>query len=147
MRVLWGTGSADLTSVGTSQIENLDAFQARSMRAAILVKSATSPPRARLCTSPVLVRGTSSLTQRVELSLVEARPPTGIGDVTSGYSACRQVERDISPLGLERAESQAQLADDLRVHVQGVAGPVPFLIREGRPIGRQRDVIQRCSSS
>jgi hypothetical protein len=31
--------------------------------------------------------------------------------------------------------------------VQGVAGPVPFLIREGRPIGRQRDVIQRCSSS
>ena len=55
-------------------------------------------------------------------------------DGRGGQPARGDVERHVRPLWLERAECQTQLADHLRVHVQGVAGGPPLGVRQLRPL-------------
>src|SRR5262249_34861772 len=52
-------------------------------------------------------------------------------------ATCRQAKRAVPELGLGLSENDGQLAEHLRMRVQGVARGAPGLVRQGRPVGAQ----------
>src|SRR5579872_1819886 len=59
-----------------------------------------------------------------------------IGHTRGGEAARGDVERHVPPMIDERGEAQANLADDLRPHVEGGVGIFPGIEREGGPAFR-----------